>query len=97
MVKKSKGLNFRTRRIFSKPPRDRGTPSLTCLLIDLPIGSKVNVIVEPSIQKGRPHRRFHGKTGSVIEKRGRSYYVQVTDGNRQKRITVRPEHLKLQT
>ena len=34
------------------------------------IGDRVHVVVEPSIQKGMPHRRFHGKTGTVIGQRG---------------------------
>ena len=96
MVKKSKGTNFRTRRIFSKHPRKRGLPSLSRTLAEYEINSKVNIIIEPSVQKGRPHRRFHGKTGLVLEKRGQSYVVSVTDGNSQKKITARPEHLKAQ-
>ena len=96
MVKKSKGTNFRTRRIFSKHPRKRGLPSLSRTLAEYEINSKVNIIIEPSIQKGRPHRRFHGKTGVVLEKRGQSYVVSVTDGNSQKKITTRPEHMKAQ-
>jgi large subunit ribosomal protein L21e len=96
MVKKSKGTNFRTRRIFSKHPRKRGLPSLSRTLAEYEINSKVNIIIEPSVQKGRPHRRFHGKTGLVLEKRGQAYLVSVTDGNSQKKIIARPEHLKAQ-
>ena len=96
MVKKSKGTNFRTRRIFSKHPRKRGLPSLSRTLAEYEINSKVNIIIEPSVQKGRPHRRFHGKTGLVLERRGQAYVVSVTDGNSQKKIITRPEHLKAQ-
>ncbi len=42
------------------------------------------------------HPRFHGMTGKVIEKRGRSYAVQIRDGSVLKTLFVRPEHLKLQ-
>jgi large subunit ribosomal protein L21e len=97
MVKKSKGTSFRTRRLFHKHPRRRGLPSLSHMLTEYDINSKVNIIIEPSVQKGRPHRRFHGKTGVVLEKRGQAYLVQVTDGKSQKKITARPEHLKAQT
>ena len=96
MVKKSKGTNFRTRRIFHKHPRKRGLPSLSRMLAEYKINSKVNIIIEPSIQKGRPHRRFHGKTGVILEKRGRSYVVEVSDGNSKKMIITRPEHLRAQ-
>ena len=96
MVKKSKGTNFRTRRIFSKHPRKRGLPSLSRSLAEYDIDSKVNIIIEPSVQKSRPHRRFHGKTGVVLEKRGQSYVVEITDGRSKKKIITRPEHLRAQ-
>ncbi|MFX0206400.1 MAG: 50S ribosomal protein L21e [Candidatus Hodarchaeota archaeon] len=96
MVKKSKGTNFRTRRIFSKHPRNRGLPSLSRTLTNYKVNSKVNIVIEPSVQKGRPHRRFHGKTGLVLEKRGQAYLIQVSDGKSYKKIIARPEHLKAQ-
>ena len=96
MVKKSKGTNFRTRRIFSKHPRKRGLPSLSSMLATYEVNSRVNIVIEPSVQKGRPHRRFHGKTGLVLEKRGGSYLVEVKDGNSRKQVIARPEHLKAQ-
>jgi large subunit ribosomal protein L21e len=96
MVRKSKGTNFRTRRIFSKHPRKRGLPSLSRTLAEYEINSRVNINIEPSVQKGRPHRRFHGKTGIILEKRGQAYVVDITDGNAQKKIIARPEHLKAQ-
>ena len=43
------------------------------------------------------HPRFDGKTGKIIEKRGRSYAVAITDGSARKMIFVRPEHMKVQT
>jgi large subunit ribosomal protein L21e len=42
-----------------------------------------------------PHRRYHGKVGRIISKRGRSYEVSVTQGDAIKEIIVRPEHLYL--
>ncbi|WP_455143276.1 50S ribosomal protein L21e [Candidatus Hodarchaeum mangrovi] len=97
MVKKSKGSSFRTRNLLHKHPRKRGVPSLSRVLTEYEVDSKVNIIIEPSIQKGQPHRRFHGKTGVILEKRGQAYLVQVTDGNSQKKITTRPEHLRAQS
>jgi large subunit ribosomal protein L21e len=66
------------------------------MLATYEINSRVNIVIEPSVQKGRPHRRFHGKTGLVLEKRGKSYLVEVKDGNSVKKIITRPEHLKAQ-
>jgi large subunit ribosomal protein L21e len=96
MVKKSKGTNFRTRRIFSKHPRKRGLPSLSRTLAEYEVDARVNIVIEPSVQKGRPHRRFHGKTGIILEKRGQAYLIEVTDGNARKKVIARPEHLKAQ-
>jgi len=94
MVRTSKGSKFKTRKRFRKSPRERGLPSPSRLLEDYEIGDKVNIKVEPAIQKGQPHRRFHGKTGKVVEKRGNSYVVSVRDGNRLKKVITRPEHIR---
>lgn len=49
--------------------------------------------IDSSVQKGMPHKRFHGKIGTVIDKRGRSYVVNVSQGDALKEIIVRPEHM----
>ena len=41
-----------------------------------------------------PHKRFHGKIGTIKEKRGRGYVVSVPQGNSVKEIIVRSEHLE---
>jgi large subunit ribosomal protein L21e len=41
-----------------------------------------------------PHKRFHGKIGLIIEKRGRGYVVSVPQGDATKTIIVRTEHLE---
>lgn len=52
------------------------------------------VEIDPSVHKGMPHRRYHGKVGVITDKRGRSYVIDITQGNAVKEIIVRPEHLK---
>ncbi len=93
-MKKSKGFRARTRRLLKKRPRERGKISLSKLLHQYEHGNRVVIMIEPSVQKGMPHRRYHGKVGTVIEKRGRSYIVSVTQGKALKEIIVRPEHLE---
>lgn len=93
-MKKSKGFRARTRRLLKKRPRERGKISLSKLLHQYKHGNRVVIKIEPSVQKGMPHRRYHGKVGTVIEKRGRSYVVSVTQGKALKEIIVRPEHLE---
>jgi large subunit ribosomal protein L21e len=63
------------------------------LLREYTIGQKVDVIIDPSVPKGQPHRRFHGKVGTIMEKRGRAYVVGLKDGEKPKQLIVRPEHL----
>lgn len=93
-MRKSKGYRTRTRSLLRKKPRERGKLRLSKLLYNYEAGSKVVIKIEPSVQKGMPHRRYHGKVGTVIGKRGRSYIVSVTQGDAVKEIIVRPEHLE---
>ncbi|MFX0115184.1 MAG: 50S ribosomal protein L21e [Candidatus Hodarchaeota archaeon] len=90
----SKGTNYRTRRLFSKHPRNRGLPPLGSLLTEYAPGDKVVIVLEPSVHKGRPHRRFHGKVAIVVNHRGRAYELTLKDGNKSKVIIARPEHLR---
>ncbi len=94
MVKRTHGYRYKSRHILRKHPRERGMPPLGCLLRQYAVGEKVAIVINPSVHKGMPHRRFHGKVGEVVEKRGRAYVVKVRDGGKEKFLTVRPEHLK---
>jgi large subunit ribosomal protein L21e len=94
MVKHSKGLRTRSRKLLKKSIREKGSiPRLSYLMIDYKEGDKVIIKINPSVHNGMPHRRYQGKVGEVIGKRGRAYEVKVTLGNKEKLIIVRPEHL----
>ncbi len=54
----------------------------------------VVIDINPSIHKGMPHRRYHGRVGIVTGKRGRAYILKMTIGSVEKTLIVRPEHLK---
>jgi large subunit ribosomal protein L21e len=54
------------------------------------------VLIDPSIHKGMPHPRFHGKTAEVVGTRGRAFVLKVTDGNATKTLITLPEHLTAQ-
>ncbi|MCD6445411.1 50S ribosomal protein L21e [Candidatus Bathyarchaeota archaeon] len=94
MMKKSKGYRTRTRRLLKKKPRERGKLKLSRLLHQYETGNRVVIKIDSSVHKGMPHKRYHGKVGTIVEKRGRSYIVSVTQGNAVKEIIVRPEHLE---
>jgi large subunit ribosomal protein L21e len=58
------------------------------------VGDKVNVNIDPSMHKGQPHIRFHGRTGTVTGTQGHAYTLDVRMGGKMKEIIVRPEHLR---
>ncbi|MEM3616709.1 MAG: 50S ribosomal protein L21e [Candidatus Bathyarchaeia archaeon] len=93
-MRKSKGYRSKTRRLLKKSPRERGKMRLSKLLHEYQPGNSVVVKIDPSVQKGMPHRRYHGKVGKVVGVRGKSYIVSVTQGDAVKEIIVRPEHLE---
>lgn len=90
------GPRKKTRYLLKKDLRRRGLPPVTRLIQRFEVGQKVHVVIEPSIHKGMPHRRFHGKTGTIIGQRGRAWVLEVTDGDATKTIIARPQHLRAQ-
>ena len=93
-MRKSRGYRAGTRRLLKKEPRERGKIRISKLLYEYQPGSRVVIMIDSSIQKGMPHKRYYGKVGTVIDKRGRSFIVSVTQGEATKEIIVRPEHLE---
>ncbi|RLG92615.1 MAG: 50S ribosomal protein L21e [Candidatus Hecatellales archaeon] len=93
-MKRSKGYRSKTRSLLRKKPRERGLRPLGYLLREYKTGEKVVIYIDPATHKGQPHRRYHGKIGVVMEKRGRAYVVAVRDGGKTRKIIALPEHLK---
>jgi large subunit ribosomal protein L21e len=85
----SKGYYTGTRSLLRIPTREKGK-----ILQDYAPGSQVIIKMDSSTQKSMPHKRFHGKIGVVVEKRGRGYVVSVPQGNAIKEIITRSEHLE---
>ena len=91
-----KGYRNKTRRKHRKKVRDRGLGSIEKYLIDYEVDDKVDIVTDPSQHKrGMPHRRYHGRTGTIIAQRGRCYEVVVKLGNSQKMLIIGKEHIKL--
>ena len=57
-------------------------------------GDRVAIVLDGSQQMGMPHRRFHGRTGFIQKRQGVAWVVSVKDGNMQKTVIARPEHLR---
>ena len=93
MGRKAKGFRRRTRYLLKRKPRERGKTGLSKVLREYEPEEKVVIKLDPSVHKGMPHRRFHGRIGVIADKRGGSYIVNVTQGKATKEIIVRPEHI----
>lgn len=93
MVKASKGLRSRTRQM-RKNPRERGLSPITRSLQLFNSGEKASIVIDPSLQKGQPHPRFHGLTGIIVKTQGSAYLLEIKDGDKTKIVIAKPEHLR---
>lgn len=94
MVKRSKGIRSGTRKKLKKKLKDRGKIKIKAHLQSFKIGDHVLVKVDSSYQKGMPFKRFFGKQGKVLEKRGKSYVLSMKDGNKSKKVISSAVHLR---
>ncbi len=94
MVKRAKGPRQKTRKKLRKSPRSRGKISVTRFLQEFKEGEKVLIDPEPSFQKNLPFRRFIGKVGTVVGRRGKAYIVEFKDGRKVKNLICLPVHLR---
>ena len=91
---KSKGPRRKSRGVLTKRVRERGKLGLSRLLVKYEVGDKVVINIDPAIHKGMPHKRFQGKVATVIEKRGRSYVLDIPQRKTSKLVIAGPEHIK---
>ncbi|MHA1860858.1 MAG: 50S ribosomal protein L21e [Candidatus Ranarchaeia archaeon] len=94
MGKNPRGLRHKTRTLFKKSSREQGLAPLSRIMHEYKIQERVDIIPDPSVHKTLPHRRFCGKVGVIVEKRGRAYLVKVKDGGKTKTIFLRKEHMR---
>ena len=94
IMRRSHGTRQGTRSILRRSKTQRGRINIARVMHQYEIGDRVSVVLDGSQQKGMPHRRFHGKTGFIQKKQGRAWVVSVKDGNMQKTVVARPEHLR---
>ncbi len=89
MVKNSKGtLSGNSRKL-------RGRLNLTvCEQVrTFEVGAKV-VVRQCAASSGQPHMRYKGKHGTIVERRGSCYLVQIRDGGKTKQLVASPIHLQ---
>merc|ERR1712216_673708 len=94
---KSEGYRCCTRDMFSRPFRQNGMPNLTTYLTNYKLGEYVDIKANSAIQKGMPHKFYHGRTGRVFNVTPHAVGVIVNKkiGGRiaAKRVHVRVEHV----
>merc|ERR1712036_114456 len=87
-----------TRYMFSKEFRNKGMPGLATYMHVYKRGDIVDIKGNGAIQKGMPHKAYHGKTGRVFNVTQTSVGIIVNKRVRgeilPKRINLRIEHVK---
>ncbi|HDQ59673.1 MAG TPA: 50S ribosomal protein L21e [Candidatus Woesearchaeota archaeon] len=94
MVARSHGLRVGTRKKLRKKVSTRGKISIRSVLSEYSVGDSVTIKVEPAYHKGMPYKRFFGKRGKVLDKRGKSYVVGIRTGKKTKEVICAPVHIK---
>jgi len=64
------------------------------LLREYHVGDRALVIIDPRQHKGLPHRRYHGKVGTVNNVTKRSVTLGIKLGNKMKTLITRYDHIK---
>ena len=64
------------------------------LLREYSVGDKALIIIDPTQHKALPHRRYHGKVGTVTEVGRRTVILAVKLGNKTKTLITRLDHIK---
>ncbi len=90
MATRSHGVRWGTKK---KLRRTEKTP-ITRYLQSFEAGDMVVILPDSSSPNGMPFPRFKGLAGKISGKRGKAYIVSVMDGNKEKTLAVKPEHIK---
>ena len=94
----SKGYRRGTRDLFSRKFRKRGVIPLSTYMRTYKVGDIVDIKGNGAVQKGMPHKVYHGKTGRVYNVTAHALGVIVNKRVRgkilAKRINIRVEHVR---
>jgi large subunit ribosomal protein L21e len=94
MVQRIGGNRRKTREIYKRHSKDKGTVKIANFMQTFENGDKVCLKADSSYQKGMYFHRFHGKTGIITSKKGWCYIVKINDRKKEKELIVHPVHLK---
>ena len=87
---RSHGFKHKSRSVMTKDaPR-----GVSFLLREYSVGDRALIIIDPTQDKALPHRRYHGKVGTVTEVGRRTVILAVKLGNKTKTLITRLDHIK---
>ncbi len=86
----SYGFRHKTRSILKKK-HPRG---VSFLLRRYNVGDRALVIIDPRQHKALPHKRYHGKVGTVQNVGKRTVSLDIKLGNKTKTLITRFDHIK---
>jgi len=93
------GLRAGTRYAFSRNFKDKGMIRMSTYLRQYKVGDIVDIKANGAVQKGMPHKVYHGKTGVIYNVAkaavGVIIYKKVKHRYIEKRINLRVEHISL--
>lgn len=75
-----------------KQVRRKGKIQFSRYFQNLKKGDSVAVLKELSVSSSFP-RRLQGRTGEIVERRGKAYIVKVMDNDKEKKFIIEPVHL----
>ena len=87
---RSHGFKHKSRSIMTKN-QPRG---VSFLLREYHEGDKALVSIDPRQHKGLPHRRYHGKVGTINKVERRSVTLDIKLGKKTKTLITRFDHIK---
>jgi len=89
VAKNSKGLMVRRTKRFRKEKKI----TVNARVKTFEKGERVLIALQPCF-KGFPAPRYDGRHGRILERRGNSYVVQISDLGARKDLIVSPVHLR---
>lgn len=93
-MKRSKGTRQGTRSILRKSKSQRSRVNIAQVMHRYEEGDRVAITLDGAQQGGMPHRRFQGRSGTIVGRQGVAWVVAFKDGNMEKTVVARPEHLR---
>ncbi len=76
-----------------KRMREKGKIRFSSYFKNLNNGEKVSIVPDAGVRSAFP-KRIRGKTGIVLESRGKFKVVELKDGNKSKKFIIHPVHLR---